>query len=665
MPYGLHRRKFVRTFNTVRPWIYSLVLSAAINVPARAQSLLRFRHIDSSRSARTLLTVTNPTGHFADIQYTLYAADGGIATNHPLHPARYRISPHGTLSLFSDQIFDAEVSGSIEVSSSVSGLIGRSANSPPELGGVAPRGAGVVPARNTPAGERFRLTSLGPPSNSGGESASGPNDTLWRTVVGRAFYEKIDLTDSGLDLNHPVIVPIRNARVEVLNPATNSVVWVSQTDDVGRFVVLAPAQLKSRVRVLSRLRESKVLVEDNRNGNSLYAAASDLNPQDTGLFILARDSARLSGAFNILEMLQEGREMVRFADPAAIPPDVTALWSPLNSPSPDGGKEAVGSTYFDSKTNTISFVGDRSVDSDEFDDSVILHEYGHLVAAAFSRDSSPGGIHVLGDALDPRVAWSEGWANFFSGVVRNVPFYRDSYGPNGAQVLRYDLRDDTPQGDQPGYWSEFSVHSILWDLFGSASDDSDSLEKPIQTIWQAFKDLRQDHFVYLPYFLEHLLVRNPDLSDAISAIVRARSIDFHPDTRPSVANPFPQSIDIGAVTTGIVDSLSTQRKDLLRSSGFLMFQTSGGPTSIRMDITGLGPGNNPNANDLDLFLYDQDGKLIALSDKGLNGQSQLIPVVLLAGSYVLEVRSYYERADTKKTVYNSGTYQLIVRSITN
>src|ERR1700756_5147679 len=120
-------------------------------------------------------------------------------------------------------------------------------------------------------------------------------------------------------------------------------------------------------------------------------------------------------------MLEEGRDMVHYADPLLVLPAVTAFWSPLNSPALGGGKEAIGSTYFDAKTNTISLVGNRAVDSDEFDDSVILHEFGHLAAASFSRDSSPGGIHVLGDALDPRIAWSEGWANFFSSAVRNVP----------------------------------------------------------------------------------------------------------------------------------------------------------------------------------------------------------------------------------------------------
>ena len=492
--------------------------------------------------------------------------------------------------------------------------------------------------------------------------AFAASDGSSRTVSGRAFYEKIEVTDQGLDLAHPIIVPIRNARLEVFDPVTNNVLYVTNTDRSGSFTVVAPAQSKSRVRVLSRLRDSTTRVLDNTHGNALYSAASDLNPGDTGVFILATNSSRVSGAFNILEIMDEAREMVRYADPHLFLPGVTALWSPSNSPTGSGGKEGIGNTFFNASANTISFLGDRSTDSDEFDDSVIAHEFGHFVAAAFSRDSSPGGIHILGDALDPRIAWSEGWANFFSGAVRHNPIYRDSYGANGGSVLRYDLSVDIPQGDQPGYWSEFSVHSILWDLVGDPSGDSDSIGQPIQTIFPAFEDLQKDHFIYLEYFLNHLLDRNPNLTDSVTAIVRSRSIDFHPGTRPTISNPFPEPISTNQFVTGTVDSFTTQRKDFLHSSDFLIFQTAGGQTSIRMDITGVGPGNNPNANDLDLFLWDQNGQLIAFSDRGLNGESELIPAILPAGTYVVEVRSYYDRGDTKKGVFNSGTYQVIVRT---
>src|SRR5262249_40299229 len=59
--------------------------------------------------------------------------------------------------------------------------------------------------------------------SSGSESAPValhvlPSDgSATQTISGGAFYQKIDVTNDGLDLNHPVMVPVRNARVEVFS----------------------------------------------------------------------------------------------------------------------------------------------------------------------------------------------------------------------------------------------------------------------------------------------------------------------------------------------------------------------------------------------------------------------------------------------------------------
>jgi len=80
-----------------------------------------------------------------------------------------------------------------------------------------------------------------------------------------------------------------------------------------------------------------------------------------------------------------------------------------------------------------------------------------------------------------------------------------------------------------------------------------------------------------------------------------------------------------------------------------------------MDITGPGPGNNPNFNDLDLFLMDASGRVIARSDSGGNGASERINILKLPGAtYVVEVRSFYTKAETGGVVFNSGTYKLSV-----
>jgi hypothetical protein len=117
-------------------------------------------------------------------------------------------------------------------------------------------------------------------------------------------------------------------------------------------------------------------------------------------------------------------------------------------------------------------------------------------------------------------------------------------------------------------------------------------------------------------------------------------------------------MNVGTTVTGSVDSVTTKRNNLVTSSHFYSFTTTGGAASIRLDITGLGPGDNPNANDLDIFLMDVNGRVIDRSDSGLNGQSERIALRLGAGTYVVEIRSFYTRAETGGYVYNSGHYRL-------
>lgn len=492
-----------------------------------------------------------------------------------------------------------------------------------------------------------------------------PSDnSATQNFSGRALYQKIDVTDSGLDLTpgHAVMVPIRNARVEAVDTISQSVVAVSETDSRGRFTIPVPANPNLLIRVVSRMRSFNLRVADNTNSSALYGISTAVDGRQAGAGLLLTDTTRLSGAFNILEVVQRANATVKTADPNLVPPPVTIFWSTRNTKTfGNSAQGLIGTSEFFITSNTAYILGDRSTDSDEYDDAVIAHEYAHMLAAKFSRDDSPGGQHSVGDMLDPRVAWSEGWANFFSSVVRNDAIWRDSYGPNGTQVLRYDLEDNSLAGDpKPGYWSEASVDTLLWDLYDDHADPGDNVQFSFAQIWRAFTDLTNDRFVYLPYFLDHFVNRVPSSVNDVVAMAQIRNIDYQPSGQPSVTSPFPTSISVGGVANGYVDSFTLGRNNLITSSHFYTFTTLGGSTSIRMDITGTGPGGRSDKNDLDLFLMDANGRVIDKSDTGLDGQSERVSDKLPPGTYVIEIRSYYTKGETGKVVYNSGDYRLSV-----
>lgn len=61
-----------------------------------------------------------------------------------------------------------------------------------------------------------------------------------------------------------------------------------------------------------------------------------------------------------------------------------------------------------------------SADTDHFDDAVIAHEVGHRIEDVCGKMDSPGGPHFGLFRIDPRLAWSEGFGNFFGAhIIRN------------------------------------------------------------------------------------------------------------------------------------------------------------------------------------------------------------------------------------------------------
>ena len=54
-----------------------------------------------------------------------------------------------------------------------------------------------------------------------------------------------------------------------------------------------------------------------------------------------------------------------------------------------------------------------------FDDFAVIHELGHFIEDHCGEFISAGGTHALVVRIDPRLAWSEGWSNYFAAQVLN------------------------------------------------------------------------------------------------------------------------------------------------------------------------------------------------------------------------------------------------------
>lgn len=64
-------------------------------------------------------------------------------------------------------------------------------------------------------------------------------------------------------------------------------------------------------------------------------------------------------------------------------------------------------------------------DAGYWSDAVTAHEFGHYVMGAYGRAVGEGGPHFVGGVSNPGLAWSEGWATFFSSDIRASSVYYD------------------------------------------------------------------------------------------------------------------------------------------------------------------------------------------------------------------------------------------------
>jgi hypothetical protein len=229
-----------------------------------------------------------------------------------------------------------------------------------------------------------------------------------------------------------------------------------------------------------------------------------------------------AGAFNILDQGVRGAQTVEALTGAAPVLPLVWYWFPGN---PNG-------TSYAPATRAISVLG-TSVDPDEFDDAVLLHEYGHYVLDVYSRDDSPGGVHVLGNStLDLRLAWSEGWATFFSSVVRNDPVHVDTSGagvrlvfeiegPTFGTATRYDT-------------NELAVAAVLWDVHDGVDDDEGAgpLNGLLPDVWSVVRGLAAP----LVSFEDFWTAWQSAPPGNLQPILEARLINLWPDAQEAGAN---------------------------------------------------------------------------------------------------------------------------------
>ncbi|PKN55440.1 MAG: hypothetical protein CVU56_21410 [Deltaproteobacteria bacterium HGW-Deltaproteobacteria-14] len=287
-------------------------------------------------------------------------------------------------------------------------------------------------------------------------------------VQGKFLFEKKALSEDGLGAISNK--PVRGALVTVRKAADNTKVAEGYTGEDGAYALQFEGDGDVYVLVTAQGEPGKHnhIIYDcplddcgagpgnlygSKTANFTPGAATDLG--DTVITIASKNG----GAFNIFDVFVKGADFAK-ANMGKYPPAVTVEWR-------SGQGTAGGTSYFAGYDGKIYILGGDD-DTDEYDDPVLLHEYGHYLEFHLSHSDSPGGSHD-GSKTDPRLAWGEGYGTYVGCAISNSPIYIDTTAA-GASVEDVRIAGDdylaslnSPKGMKQ-LMSEYLISQILWTI---------------------------------------------------------------------------------------------------------------------------------------------------------------------------------------------------------
>jgi hypothetical protein len=521
------------------------------------------------------------------------------------------------------------------------------------------------------------LLALSSCGGGGGGGGGGSNAKV--TVSGRITFDRVPFAaslGSGLDYGQTTEAPARRIVVEALK-TSGAVITTTATDDSGNYSLQVPANADVRIRAMAQSNVTgtaaapaswNLAVRDNTNGNALYVL--DSTTFNAGTTAQVRNLRAASGwggasytttrAAAPFAILDTEYSAVRFViDQGGYTgtfPALNLYWSTTNTSSTDFAPSTghIGTTGYYSFPNGVGtgiyVLGDASLgvasDTDEFDQHVLAHEFQHYIEDRLSRSDSWGGDHSLNDRLDLRLAFSEGFADAFSGMVLGDPVYRDSYGAGQSNDVYFNM--ETLTASVPGWFNEISVASIAWDLFDTAADGVDTGSVGYAPMLYVFRnELRTGIPLDSIFAFAAALKLRPGVDDVlVNAVVSQQQIvagtmtpyadtETHngglPDVLPvyaQVALNGPQVQVCGTADAGTFDKLGNRR--LLRLN-----IPATGPVHILVQAQ---PDGDPQTADPDLYIW-QAG-LFDYSESSDPNVETYDNTAMPAGDYVLEVFEY-------------------------
>lgn len=513
------------------------------------------------------------------------------------------------------------------------------------------------------------------------------------TIQSVARYTRFNDGSSGLVTQ--ATLPIRYGEIQILNGAGNQVScgWTDESGNVSLSMPRAPGTftLKVNSRSFSDQVRASILADVTSNRffsiQQNFSVGGGESSVSVGLPTATSSGSLEGGAFNILDQIVNANSYLRTnVSGFGVAPKVTIYWSPGLSPG----------AYYGSPTDRISFFnseaspgfpqalyilggvnGSVCTDTDHFDNSVILHEYAHFLEFAFSKSDSPGGAHNGSSAIDPRLAWSEGWANFFQGAVLGRNFYRDTTSNiacGGAMLSFPDFSLESKNADVPtataeGTFREFSISRTLYDILGATDTDGYTANLGFNPIWNAFASTSSGlanparSFRNMSMFLQDLTpfiaagAQSTQFTSILANEYQQNAMNYYGGTlNPSAsacANPSPRTF-LSSTSAAVRNEGASQ--SLVNNNRFYRYNYDG--SAARQVIQLSGSPAPVTGYDLDIYVYRErhvltDTRTIVAQANSVNSSNESVSLAgQPAGTYLIRVTAVFPGSARTNTELN-------------
>lgn len=517
------------------------------------------------------------------------------------------------------------------------------------------------------------------------------NPATFYTITGAAQYKRRKFTANGLGSIDATNFPIRRAEVQVLN-AAGTIVQCTETSATGTFSFKIPDDGAAyTVKVLSRsfnqYNKASVLTDPTNNTPYFISGtfAADSSKAIPTLTAQATDADLKGAAFNILDQIYKAHNYLlnNTGGTFTVDKKIQAYWSKgVNPVTYFGGDADSGVSFYIPGSNQLYILGgvngDITVsDTDHFDNSVIVHEFGHFIEDNYSKSDSPGGTHYGLYTIDPRLAWSEGFATYFSSQVLNDPVYKDTYGYNDTNGSAgtgygyyYDMENNLNENNNPqdmptagslgeGGFRELAVSRSLW-----ASTHA-PVSMPFSEFWSIYTGGFKStlHFRELSLFLmKQAAGAGTDISslyDDDDKELDATRLHYGAQDNASTTYSSSQALckwTIQAVQKNPISGSVYQKSNQYYSNDFFYYYHSGGNLNVILNYD----LSSSTTADLDLYVY-KDGyefgvgsDLLTYSnrEKSVDNSTESVNLSAPAGYYMINVMYYNDGAGSPATVYN-------------